>query len=127
MGRLILYFSLDIKLIKDSLHTGKSGPVQYKYRGGLYTAKYIEDTKRYTDIFHPNASKWSAFGNETLLGINGLEMKVEEEKFYQRSLLLQTNGDHVILKDISRIVVAGNGYVASISKGNLSLVVLQMY
>jgi hypothetical protein len=110
---------IDIKLIKDSInkdqfnwHTSEFGPLEYKYRGGVYNGKVIQELGPLNEGSQ-RPYCLDGFGNDALLGIN--------EKPGSESLLLQKDGNHMVLKDILGIVVAGNGYVAYISKGILYL------
>jgi len=107
---------LTLKLIKDSTnkderdsHRKDFGPLDYKYRGGVYNGKDIEELGRLNEGSHRPYCLLDGFGNDALLGIN--------EKLSSGSLLLQKDGNHMVLQDILGIVVAGNGYVAYISKG----------
>ena len=109
---------IDIKLIKDSInkdqlnpHMREFGPFEYKYRGGVYNGKDIEELGRSNEGSQRPYCLLDGFGNDALLGIN--------EKLSSGSLLLQKDGNHTVLRDIRGIAVAGNGYVACISKGIL--------
>jgi hypothetical protein len=107
---------IDIKLIKDSInkdqlnsHMRELCPFEYQYRGGVYNGKDIQELGRLNDDYQRPYRLSDGFGNDALLGIN--------EKLSSGSLLLQKGGNHMVLKDIQGIAVAGNGYVAYISKG----------
>ena len=111
---------IDIKLIKDSIkkdernsHTRGFGPFEHKYRGGVYNGKDIQELGRLSEGSQRPYCLLDGFGNDALLGIN--------EKLGSGSLLLQKDGHHMVLEDIQGIAVAGNGYVAYISKGILHL------
>jgi len=99
---------------KDQLnpHTSELSPFEYKYRGGVYNSKDIQELLRYNEASRPRYRHWRGFGDDALLGLN--------ETLGSRSLLVQKNGNHMVLEDVFGIVVAGNGYVAYISQGFLS-------